>query len=124
MNLEPCPANQYNNGSAKACTACALGSFKNASGDAACAACSSLLGPYNTTLQPASANASACVCWPGYELVGGTCQLTTTACWRSSGQTSTRTRTRGPCSSRTRSTWLRDGKRYLQQNNVYYEDFP
>jgi hypothetical protein len=114
-NLEPCPANQYNNGSAKACTACpwpqtfteasgltdvaqcacrrgyqrvggvsgvctacALGSFKESAGDAACAACASLLGPSSTTLQPASANASACVCWPGYERVGGAgaCQLT------------------------------------------------
>jgi hypothetical protein len=117
-NLEPCPANQYNNGSAKACTtcpwpqtftagtgltsvaqcacrpgyervggvggactACALGSYKEAAGDASCAACASLLGPYSTTLQPASATASACACWPGYERVGGAgaCQLTACA---------------------------------------------
>jgi hypothetical protein len=117
-NLEPCGANHYNDGSAKACTtcpwpqkftagtgltsvaqcacrpgyervggvggvggvctACALGSFKESAGDAACAACASLLGPSSTTLQSASANASACVCWPGYERVGGAgpCQLT------------------------------------------------
>ena len=63
------------------CTACALGSFKESAGDAACAACASLLGAQSTTLQPASANASACVCWPGYERVGGAgaCQLTACA---------------------------------------------
>jgi hypothetical protein len=113
-NLEPCPANAYNNGSAKACTtcpwpqtfttaagltsvaqcacrpgyervggvggvsgictACALGGYKADAGDGACAACPA----FSTTLQPASANASACVCWPGYERVGGAgaCQLT------------------------------------------------
>jgi hypothetical protein len=110
MNLEPCVANSYNNGSAKACTACpwpqtftagtgltsvaqcacrpgyervggvngictacTLGGYKADAGDGACAACPA----FSTTLQPASANASACVCWPGYERVGaGTCQLT------------------------------------------------
>jgi len=109
-NIEPCPANQYNNGSAKTCTtcpwpqtftadtgltsvaqcacrpgyervggvcsACALGSFKNTTGNAACASCNGVLGPASTTLQPASANASACVCKPGYALVDGSCQLT------------------------------------------------
>lgn len=114
--MEPCPANQYNNGSAKACTtcpwpqtftagtgltsvaqcacrpgyerlatgvctACALGSFKDSAGDAACAACAAVLGPHSTTLQPAAANASACVCKPGFALVNGAaglhCALTT-----------------------------------------------
>jgi hypothetical protein len=116
MNLEPCGANHYNNGSAKACTtcpwpqtfspatgltsvaqcacrpgyerlatgvctACALGSYKNTTGDAACAACAAVLGPHSTTLQPAAANASACVCKPGFALVNGAaglhCALTT-----------------------------------------------
>jgi hypothetical protein len=58
------------------CTACAIGSFKNTTGDAACASCAAVLGPHSTTLQPASANASACVCKPGYAVVGGACQLT------------------------------------------------
>lgn len=114
-NIEACPANQYNNGSAKACTACpwpqtftaatgltgvaqcacrpgyervggvggvggvctacALGMYKAEAGDGPCATCAA----FSTTLQPASANASACVCWPGYELVGGACQLTACA---------------------------------------------
>ena len=114
-NLEPCPANQYNNGSAKACTACpwpqtftagtgltgvaqcacrpgyervggvggvggvctacALGMYKAEAGDGPCATCAA----FSSTLQPASANASACVCWPGYERVGGACQLTACA---------------------------------------------
>ena len=113
MNVQTCPANHYNSGSAKACTtcpwpqtftagtgltsvaqcacrpgyervggvggvctACALGSFKNTTGDAACASCAAVLGPHSTTLQSASANASACVCKPGYAVVGGACQLT------------------------------------------------
>jgi len=111
MNLQICNANQYNNGSSKACTtcpwpqtytnvtglttvsqctcrpgyerlatgvctACALGRFKNATGDAACASCDGVLGPHSTTIQTASANASTCVCKPGYAVVGGTCQLT------------------------------------------------
>jgi hypothetical protein len=115
-NLELCPANSYNNGSAKACTACpwpqtfttasgltsvaqcacrpgyervggvggvsgictacALGGYKADAGDGACAACPA----FSTTQHPASANATACVCWPGYERVGpGTCQLTACA---------------------------------------------
>ena len=112
INLEPCGANTYNNGSAKACTtcpwpqtfttatgltdvqqcacrpgyerlatgvctACALGNYKNTTGDAACAACAAVLGPHSTTLQPAAANASACVCKPGFALVNGACTLTT-----------------------------------------------
>ena len=111
-NLEPCSANHYNNGSAKACTACpwpqtfttatgltdvqqcacrpgyerlatgvctacALGSFKESSGDAACASCAAVLGTHSTTPQPAAANASACVCKPGFALVNGACTLTT-----------------------------------------------
>jgi hypothetical protein len=111
-NLESCPVNTYNNGSAKACTACpwpqtfspatgltsvsqcacrpgherlatgvctacALGNYKNTTGDAACAACAAVLGPHSTTLQPAAANASACVCKPGFALVNGACTLTT-----------------------------------------------
>jgi hypothetical protein len=53
------------------CTAWALGTYKTTEGDVTCTHCVSVLGPQNTTLQPASANASACVCWPGYERVGG-----------------------------------------------------
>jgi hypothetical protein len=65
------------------CTACELGKYKTAADlsqfqSLPCEECASLLGPSSTTLQPASANASACVCWPGYERVGGAgpCQLT------------------------------------------------
>jgi hypothetical protein len=117
-SLEPCPANQYNNGSAKACTtcpwpqtfttatgltdvaqcacrpgyqrvagvctACEVGKYKTVADmsqfqSLPCEECASLLGPHSTTLQTARANASDCVCWPGYERVGGACQLTACA---------------------------------------------
>ena len=110
-NIEPCPANHYNNGSAKACTpcpegtltyetgltdvvdcpcrpgyhrhfgvctACELGTYKaepeNRFNSLPCTPCP----PFETTLQTARANASDCLCWPGYERVGGAgaCQLT------------------------------------------------
>jgi hypothetical protein len=54
-----------------------LGSYKNSTGDAACAACAAVLGPHSITLQPAAADASACVCKPGFALVNGACALTT-----------------------------------------------
>ena len=111
-NLEPCPANHYNDGSAKGCTPCPAGTLTNEPGltavvDCACRAgyhrlagvCTACeLGtykaepedrfnslpctpcpPFETTLQTARANASDCVCLPGYERVLGDCQLTACA---------------------------------------------
>ena len=111
-NIEPCPANHYNNGSAKACTPCPAGTLTYETGltdvvdcpcrpgyhrhFGVCTACG--LGTYKaevedhfnslpctlcpeleTTLQTARANASDCVCEPGYERLHGTCQLTACA---------------------------------------------
>jgi hypothetical protein len=111
-NIEPCPANHYNNGSAKACTPCPEGTLTYETGltdvvdcpcrpgyhrhFGVCTACG--LGTYKaevedhfnslpctlcpeleTTLQTARANASDCVCEPGYERLHGTCQLTACA---------------------------------------------
>jgi hypothetical protein len=111
-NIEPCPANHYNNGSAKACTLCPAETLTYETGltdvaDCVCRAgynrlaCVCTAGelctykaepedrlnslpcttcpPFETTLQTACANASDCVCEPGYERLLGTCQLTACA---------------------------------------------
>jgi len=54
-NLEPCPANHYNNGSAKACTPCPAGTLTN---------------------EPGLTHVASCECLPGYHLLPGVC----TAC--------------------------------------------
>ena len=103
-NIKPCPANHYNDGSAKACTPCPAGTLTYETGLTHVASCACRAGyhrlsglctacelgsykaeagngacvacsPFETTLQTARADAADCVCLPGYERVHSACQL-------------------------------------------------
>ena len=69
--------------SSAACLDCPNGTYYEGVAGTSLSAC--LACPANSTSYPGSRLLQACVCWPGYERVGGVCQLT--ACGFSSSKT-------------------------------------